>query len=360
MRRLTLPRLVTLALLLIFAGCEAFDPNPGPDPITAPVGGGTPIGPPPSDTVSATAVRGANLYAQYCARCHGDSAEGTKIWPPMIQGKSGIHPIVREGRRAMPGFPALSDSAIASIQLFLQSFQPKFENKSGRELYVSYCSSCHGDSALGTKIFAGSIQGHQPILTIVKKGKGDMLPVEVPDSVIEKIQEYLLSFKQIDLKTVSGVEYYARECAKCHGSVGEGTIRGYGIRNPVVGYATWVIRNGRPGPAFYNAMPRYGTDTLSNAQLTEILNWLRSAPHPSDGKGLYERFCANCHGMNARGGIASNKILKKELDDFNEKIRRGIGGTSYSNRTKYMPAWPASEISNAEIDLMVGYVRSLP
>ncbi len=357
MRPRFLPEIIAFAIaVLAFAGCELLSPNPGPDPITTPVTGGGTTAPP--DSTPPTLERGAQLFAQYCSRCHGDSAQGSTIWPTPLQGRTlPIDSIVHFGRRAMPGFPALSDSAIASIMKFLQSFKVDVVTKTGRELFVTYCSKCHGDSALGTSTFPGSIQGHDSIEKIVRFGRGEMKPVDMPTDGIAKIQEYLLSLK-VDLTKVSGREFYARECAKCHGAEGEGTTRGWEIRNPVAGYSAWVVRNGRPVGWFPDSMPKYTTAMLSEQQWNEILAWLRSAAHPTDGKGLYNRFCLNCHAANARGGPAG-KNLKNELGEAREKIRNGEGGTRYSTRTKYMPKWTTSELTDAEVDLIIAYIRTL-
>jgi len=350
---------LSIAVMIVasLAGCELLDPNPGPSPISQSSSSAvdTTL---PHDSVAATYDRGKALYAQYCAPCHGDSAEGTLIWPTPIQGRTGIAELVHGGRRTMPSFPTLSDSAIASIELFLGTFHVSYDGKSDRDLYVTYCSSCHGDSATGTSTFAGSIQTYSPIHDIVRNGKGEMLPVDIPDSIITRIQNYLNSFN-VDMTKLSGTEYFARECAKCHGAEGEGTTRGYEIRNPVAGYATYVIRNGRPGiPYFLEAMPSYPTSALSNTQLNEIIAMLRAAPKPTDGGALYNRFCSNCHGKDALGGPVGRNV-KRETGDFVEKAREGEGGSNYSRRSSYMPRWTSSELTNAELNAMAAYVRQL-
>lgn len=48
----------------------------------------------------------------------------------------------------------------------------------------------------------------------------------------------------------SSVEVFLAVCAACHGSTGEGTERGYELRHPARGYATFVVRTGRPGVGF--------------------------------------------------------------------------------------------------------------
>ena len=349
------PFFVGLFLVVMIAGCELVDPNPGPKPINLFSGDAAP---PAEDLTPATVERGDSLYRALCERCHGPEAIGTDIWPPSIQGKSGIHLLVREGVRGMPAFPSLSDSAIESIELYLLSLDTDRSDWTGVELYDFYCATCHGPEALGSSVYPGSIQGHRPIGPVVRDGFGEMPAIAIDNEKIAKIQEYIAGLG-VDLSTVGGVEYFARECASCHGAEGEGTRRGPEIRNPVHPYATWVVRNGRRSiPQYSNDMPSWRTDALSDTQLGEMLAWLSSAPHPTDGERLYNRFCSNCHGKDARGGPVDKEVLK-ETDEFHEMVREGEGGNNYGDRDDYMPSWSRSELSDLEIDKMSAYVRSL-
>ncbi len=348
---------IALAVLLTaIPGCELLDPNPGPNVVE-----GASVNPdvPPADNTPATLERGRTLYAANCARCHGDSAQGSPIWLPPIQGRVGVFDIIRTGRRAMPAFGMLSDSAIVSIELYLKSFPVDFERKTGAELYTIFCSGCHGDSAVGSSVFAGNIQGYHGIQPIVLNGRGDMPAMEIPHEAVESIQRYLNTWT-VDTRALSGVQYYARLCAGCHGASGEGTIRGYEIRNPTVDYATHIVRTGRPGtPGFRTAMPRYSTDSLSDRQLTEILTWLRQASKPRSGKLLYQRFCAACHAADGTGGVSQKIVTGKAVDDFDDAIRLGKGQKNFDERTRFMPSWSIQEITDEEIKLMATYARSL-
>ncbi len=345
---------VALFMVAFLIGCELVDPNPGPSPVEM---SGT-VGEPQEDLTPATVERGDSLFAALCARCHGDQGVGSDIWPPVIQGKTGISLLVRHGVRSMPGFPSLSDSSIQSIQLYLLSFDTDKSGLTGVELFDFYCATCHGPEAIGSSTYPGSIQGFRPIGPVVRDGFGEMPRIDVDNDIIAKIQEYL-SGLAVDFSTLTGEEYFARVCASCHGAEGEGTRRGPEVRNPVRGYATYVVRRGRSSIAEYlNDMPGYDTDSLSDRQLTEILDFLGKAPHPTDGLGLYNRFCSNCHGKDARGGPVGEKILD-ETDEFREKVREGEGGRNYSDRREYMPSWSSSELSNEEIDKMSAYVRRL-
>lgn len=348
---------LALALITLVIGCELLDPNPGPTPVVLSGNGNNVI----KDTLPPSIARGKNLYAELCASCHGDSAEGAISYSGSIVGLSHIDSVVRYGRKAMPAFPSLSDSSIKSIELFLASLVKISPNQTGRELFVQFCSQCHGDSASGAATFSGSIRGYSPIHDIVRNGYRTMAAIALPDSSIQKIQDYLLTLK-MNTKDMTGLEYFQANCASCHGTKGEGSgTRGCIVQMPVVGYSSWVIRNGRLYDTYNiysEKMPAFNTDTLSEKQLTEIMTWLQSMPKPTTGGDLYVTYCQNCHGANGISGPAGIN-LKREINNFSKVIRSGKGGTNYGNRKDYMPSWKSSEITDAEIKLMQTYVNGL-
>ena len=150
------------------------------------------------------------------------------------------------------------------------------------------------------------------------------------------------------------------QCAVCHGPTGEGTALGYEIRHPVRPYATWVVRHGRTGGEFPgSAMLGYDAGTVSDAQLSSIFDYLDGFPQPSDGQGLYLDYCRNCHGTDARGGVTGVDISDKAYNDALEKVREGEGSTNYGSRNMYMPAFPASRLSNAEVRAIADYIGTL-
>lgn len=155
-------------------------------------------------------------------------------------------------------------------------------------------------------------------------------------------------------------EAYGYHCASCHGDDGSGTIEGPQILNPVVGYASYVVRHGRDEMGYEDPMPEVLSDELSDALLIGILDWLREAPHPTDGEGLYVRFCGNCHGAGGVGGRADEDVAGAELDEIEETVREGHGENDYGDRKEYMPAWPAAELSNAEVAAIGAYLSGLP
>jgi mono/diheme cytochrome c family protein len=157
----------------------------------------------------------------------------------------------------------------------------------------------------------------------------------------------------------SGAELFAEVCSPCHGAMGEGSMMGPEIRHPARPYASWVIRHGREGKGFPGPMIPYSTAVVSDQQLADILDLLWSYPKPTDAKGLYIDFCANCHGANGRGGTVGTSIVGKSTTEITSTVRSGKGvSTDYGNRTKYMPPFSKTQITDAELALLAPYARA--
>jgi len=77
--------------------------------------------------------RGAGLYAQYCAGCHGKTAEGSAAGPSLDgTGHTWHHPMhvlqhkTKNGFRQMPAFAdRMTDSEIDDVILWFQSLWPE-------------------------------------------------------------------------------------------------------------------------------------------------------------------------------------------------------------------------------------------
>jgi len=157
-----------------------------------------------------------------------------------------------------------------------------------------------------------------------------------------------------------GVEVYAAVCATCHGSTGEGTDKGYELRHPARGYATFVVRSGRPGVEFpMSEMSAYDTSLLTVQQLEEIWDFLSDMPQPTTGEGLFLDYCANCHGADALGGVVDQDLEEEVFIDILEQVREGDGENDYSARLEYMPARTDAELSDAQVRLISDYLSTL-
>lgn len=228
-------------------------------------------------------------------------------------------------------------------------------NLDGEALYNKYCAVCHGPEGTGAPVWTGSIQGHAPIRDIVQNGRSSMAPVPIGDAETALIQEYLLSFGELDITGLNGVEVYHLKCASCHGTQAEGTDLGFPIRFAHPELTHFVVRNGRPGVDYPGEMQAY--PEISDQQIDEMVAWLHLADRPTNGKGLYDAMCANCHGPAALGGYANKKIAAHP--EALEIIRVGAGG-SPATRATYMPAWAAGDMSDAEVRLIENYLGTLP
>jgi mono/diheme cytochrome c family protein len=160
------------------------------------------------------------------------------------------------------------------------------------------------------------------------------------------------------LADMTGEEIYTAYCAACHGVTGVGTALGYELRHPVREFATWVVRNGRPGDEFPDsAMMVYGPELISDDALDRVWDYLDAFEQPADGAGLFADYCANCHGPTATGGVVNVNISDKGFGDIQEKVREGEGG-SPGARFEYMPGESPSRISDAELQLIADFIAT--
>ncbi len=161
-------------------------------------------------------------------------------------------------------------------------------------------------------------------------------------------------------KLIDAKEEYRKLCLDCHGANGQGSEDAYEIRHPSRKYSTWVLRNGRSSIDFGDSeMPAFDEKELSSAKANAIWDWLASIPQPQTGLAIYRDYCGNCHGPKGRGGFTGKKVIGKEYGDIKEKCRKGKGGTSYGNRTKYMPSWTSKTLSDDMLKRIAQYLKGL-
>jgi mono/diheme cytochrome c family protein len=159
---------------------------------------------------------------------------------------------------------------------------------------------------------------------------------------------------------LTGRELFASSCAVCHGPEGQGSVNAYELQHPNEGFATYVVRTGRPGLEFPGVMmAAYSPELVTDAQLDEIWTWLDSFPQPTTGEGLYRDYCQNCHGADGMTGPAAQELREKTAYEMIEKVREGEGGTNYALRQAYMPSFDANRLTDAEITSIAAYIQSL-
>jgi ubiquinol-cytochrome c reductase cytochrome c subunit len=175
----------------------------------------------------------------------------------------------------------------------------------GRELFLTGCSTCHGTDGEGTA------QG--PDLVGVGAAAADFqlrtgrMPLAVPgeqavrkppaygDEEIEALVAYVASLGPgpaipvVDVDgadVVNGGELFRANCAACHNAAGTGGALSYGHSAPSLLDATpvEVVEAMRTGPG---QMPVFGEDTFTDAQATDVAAYVdRVLQHPDNRGGL--------------------------------------------------------------------------
>jgi mono/diheme cytochrome c family protein len=145
-------------------------------------------------------------------------------------------------------------------------------------------------------------------------------------------------------------------CATCHAPDATGTNLGPELLHPPHDYATWVVRNGREGRGFPAPMAAYPTNTLSDIQLSQILDWLSSSPPARDGRALYLDLCGNCHGPEGRGGTVAQTTAGKSIATIVTKVRTGHGAQDYATRVSYMPKFTPQDLSDPQLQSIESFL----
>lgn len=113
---------------------------------------------------------GADLFARYCAACHGEKGDGGVGVPLSLPAFLGsvdnrfLSETIRYGRpgRVMPAFDALSDAQVGAVVNYIRSWSkqpvPSYGSTPvagnalhGKELFASHCAACHGPNGGGGK-----------------------------------------------------------------------------------------------------------------------------------------------------------------------------------------------------------------
>ncbi|HTM46961.1 MAG TPA: c-type cytochrome [Polyangiaceae bacterium] len=180
-----------------------------------------------------------------------------------------------------------------------------------------------------------------------------------------------------------GAVAYQVNCYACHGPEGRGSMNqiplGPEIQHPVVDFATYMVRTGSamrdPNHAMWPAamapIPNSGPAPLSDSDLTLILDYLDSFPKPTTAQGLYEDYCANCHGKDGHGGTSTKNLttVANLAATIVTKVRGGVNLGQFQKLTDYMPkrdapaggAMPTNaQLTDAELMLITTYVDALP
>lgn len=341
---------------------------------------------------AASREAGAKSFSRSCAGCHGAQGGGglgSKLnddaFLSMLDERS-LYRVIADGRpdTAMPAWRSLPARELADIMAFIRTWQtspalaPSTWTASGRAefgevLFNRNCIKCHregGQGDLGAQVgnpaYLAQLSDDflRRTISVGKRGtemKGFATRARDPLSArdIEHLVAYLRSVQRnppleplhntyswADLEAGREVYEKTAECAKCHGSWGEGGT-GPALGNPAFlraatnGFLAATVVLGREQTKMKSYV--HGDEpVLEQEQIENVVAYVRafakapamaarrlpSTPHlVAEGRGLFKAACARCHGDEGQGlreaggkeygpSLNNGEFLKAADDNF--------------------------------------------
>jgi len=315
---------------------------------------------------------GQRLFSVSCAPCHGKSVafSGERSELSEIIAQGGLH-------LSMPAWQGSLD-ADELDKLAAYVVDPA-QIPEGEELFKQYCSSCHGQRIPAAD---NTDQARQIIAT---GGAHETMPIWgqiLTDAQLDALVEYTFETSQGTSLEV-GQEYFADNCAACHGDFGEGgpnPTRADDIIAPISSSEYLktrddltlrsIIAQGQPNFGMSPFGSAYG-GPLDDDQIDAIVAYLRSwesnppvelPPEVDTSKvslssaEIYSSLCAQCHGPDGRGLIGPSlrdPTFRDEntADDIFRIINQGHEATA-------MISW-GEILTSQQIQELVGYIIQL-
>ena len=283
--------------------------------------------------------KGQQLFAQFCAACHGPNGEGYMLGLP----GTGI---------GLPGF-----LEVASDDYIFQTL------KRGR---------------IGTPM--------QPF--IGAKGLANLSETDVHDIVNymrhlgETYQDRMANTPVGPGNAKAGEVHYNINCAACHQSGGKGLVGlAPSIRNPDFlaiasdDFIRHTINQGRSGtgmvarpdlhPQVVNDIIAYLRVAANETQTVLLDNTKQMRGDPTEGSDKFARYCSSCHGNNGEGysanmpgpGIGLASFLDLASDDYiYQTLKRGRIGTPMRS---FLGAGGLANLSDSDASDIISHLRAL-
>jgi len=286
---------------------------------------------------------GQALFKQYCSNCHGDRV------PPATNVDQARQVITSGGaHQTMPVWGSvLTQAQIDALVNFVINSSLGTSIQRGQTLFAQNCASCHGDfgeggpnptnpnqliAAIGTAEFLNT-RDDSTLFQIITQGQPDqgMSPFgttnggNLDDDQINSIVAYLRSWQanppvttppQFTIPTLnlSAADIYAKVCAQCHGSNGEGSTTAPEL-NDLSDDTDQDVYNAISKGTPYTTMLAFDS-ILSDSQIQELVAIIRQFPPPQASSQptptaqpapgaltfeanilpIFQQYCAMCHG----------------------------------------------------------------
>jgi ubiquinol-cytochrome c reductase cytochrome c subunit len=182
----------------------------------------------------------------------------------------------------------------------------------------------------------------------------------------------------ISAKAKAGEGLYAAYCLSCHGVDGSGVtsdsqprgvldLRGLGPPLKGVGAlaADFYLTTGYMPLEDPHDQPRHTKSPFDKREIAALVAYVASfgkgpgVPHPqaergeiSQGLSLFTEHCAGCHQVVAEGGYVTNAVAPSLHQATPVQIAEAVRLGPY-----LMPRFPASQISDAQLDSIIAYVQ---
>ena len=363
-------------------------------------------------------LSGPELYLRLCARCHGENGEGrfgpainlkpylsqvsdTELREALLRGR-GASEMLSWGELGL-----LTDGQIDDLVSMIRSWEstaPETSTSSpfdtisaslgdpeeGETLFAQFCSGCHGlsgETAVGEGFILFDVVGliDDEVLSRQIRGGSEEMPPFHSLLTTEDINNLLALMRlwhagPSSMATpiaLSGEEVFARVCARCHGSNGEGGIGGslnskeFLSANDDDAIRQWIFRG-----TLGTSMLSWGDlSLLSSEQIDELVDFIRawepSAPSTVDaestvvpansdlgdashGEQLFAQFCSGCHGLNGEHPTA-NIILNSQ--EFLDSLSDEILASQIQSGGIEMPSFHAI-LTSQNVNDLLAYMRS--
>ncbi len=314
---------------------------------------------------------GKRLFIKYCSSCHGDSVstQGDIEAFRQIILKGGLH-------RDMPAWGETLD--ISQIDALAAYVVNPGSSPSGETLYQQYCTTCHSQNVPR----ATSIE---EAVNIISKGAGhQVMPVwgDIlgPDQ-IESLVQYAYQ-SATDTYSMRGQNLYTQNCTNCHGEFGEGGVnpaRSGDIIPPISTSEFLKTRDDITISEIINrgqsdlGMPPFGLSYgghLDNTDIASLVDFIRAwETNPPvelppviesrdinlTGAEVFASICAQCHGVDATGGLGPSLRSSQFRDnntreDISASINKGHADTAMISWGELLTAQQIQEL----VDFIVG------
>ncbi len=376
-------------------------------------------------TVEGNAKYGAAFFATNCASCHGADANfeqdlvGPTLNNPTLLGlatKEFWYDTIVNGRlgTAMPSWHFLNKTQIADAIAYLESLKPEpldtkkvlaliqkgasLEN--GEKLYKGNCSSCHGLSgegglapSLNNKEFHQITDAKFILKVLIEGREGTAMPSwnHLPEENVADLIAYIkswqvgdsveLSNERIISSEIQGKALFQESCQKCH-MVGRGSVvapaifsKGF-LRQASDQYIKHSIMYGRGHTAMPPALVgTSGVVELTDEEINSMVAYIRSFEkfpvelkgmsmyygNNAEGKELFGRSCAQCHGDHGEGGVGPAIGKKGFLDSVSDgfiyaMLRIGRPGSEMKPFPPHGDGF--SNLSDTEASDIISFLRS--